>query len=205
MTTLFGTPDIAIGMKESVSRVRLFDGPLDLSWRHCATTSDFIADLFALRFQSSRNDYMEVRHSIGYLVNELIENAVKFRAPGEIVIEASMDSECFKLKVSNDVDGENASEFKSLLADITVGDPRDLLIQRIEANAANPDMSALRTRIADVDERLWRTAGLDIQPRRRKRSDLPGNICLHSDLANAQLDEAKPGHGNQDRRLPRVD
>ena len=67
-------------MKESVSRVRLFDGPLELSWHHCATTSDFIADIFALRFQSSRNDYLEVRHCIGYLVNELIENAMKFRA-----------------------------------------------------------------------------------------------------------------------------
>ncbi|TKB12650.1 MAG: ATP-binding protein, partial [Mesorhizobium sp.] len=119
----------------------MYDGPLDLSWRHCATTADFIADLFALRFRSSRNDYIEVRHSIGYLVNELIENAVKFRAPGEILIEASMDSECFKLKVSNDVDGEDASKFQSLLADLTVGDPMDLLIQRIEENAANPDMA----------------------------------------------------------------
>ena len=158
MTALFGTPDIAIGMKESVSRLRLFDGPLDLSWRHCATTSDFIADLFALRFQSSRNDYMEVRNSIGYLVNELIENAVKFRAPGEIVIEASMDSECFKLKVSNDVDNENTSEFQSLLADITVGDPKDLLIQRIEANAANPDVArsglGLLTLMSDYGARL---------------------------------------------------
>ena len=158
MTTLFGTPDIAIGMKESVSRVRLFDGPLDLSWRHCATTSDFIADLFALRFRSSRNDYIEVRHSIGYVANELIENAVKFRAPGEIVIEASMDSECFKLKVSNDVDGENASEFKNLLADIMVGDPRDLLIQRIEENAASPDVSrsglGLLTLMSDYGARL---------------------------------------------------
>ncbi|WP_208646401.1 slr1658 superfamily regulator [Mesorhizobium waimense] len=158
MTTLFGTPDLAIGMMESVSRVRLFDGPLDLSWRHCATTSDFIADLFALRFQTSRNDYREVRHSIGYLVNELIENAVKFRAPGEIVIEASMDSECFKLKVSNDLDGQNASEFQSLLADITVGDPKDLLIQRIEANAANPDVVrsglGLLTLMSDYDARL---------------------------------------------------
>ncbi|TJW38704.1 MAG: ATP-binding protein, partial [Mesorhizobium sp.] len=54
-------------MRDSVSRVRLFDGPLELSWHHCATTSDFIADLFALRFQASRNDYKEVRHSIGYL------------------------------------------------------------------------------------------------------------------------------------------
>ena len=158
MTTLFGTPDIAIGMKESASRVRLFDGPLDLSWRHCATTSDFIADLFALRFRSSRNDYIEVRHSIGYVANELIENAVKFRAPGEIVIEASMDSECFKLKVSNDVDGENASEFKNLLADIMVGDPRDLLIQRIEENAASPDVSrsglGLLTLMSDYGARL---------------------------------------------------
>ena len=158
MTTLFGTPELAIGMMESVSRVRLFDGPLDLSWRHCATTSDFIADLFALRFQSSRNDYREARHSIGYLVNELIENAVKFRAPGEITIEASMDSECFKLKVSNDVDGETAFEFQNLLADIMVGDPRDVLIQRIEANATNPDVAGsglgLLTLMSDYGARL---------------------------------------------------
>jgi hypothetical protein len=158
MTTLFGTPDIAIGIKESVSRVRLFDGPLDLSWRHCATTSDFIADVFALRFRSSRNDYLEVRHSIGYLVNELIENAVKFRAPGEILIEASMDSECFKIKVSNDVDGKIASGFQNLLADITAGDPVDLLIQRIELNAANPEVTGsglgLLTLMSDYGARL---------------------------------------------------
>ncbi|TIP82622.1 MAG: ATP-binding protein, partial [Mesorhizobium sp.] len=158
MTTLFGTPDIAIGIKESVSRVRLFDGPLDLSWRHCATTSDFIADVFALRFRSSRNDYMEVRHSIGYLVNELIENAVKFRAPGEILIEASMDSECFKIKVSNDVEGKIASGFQDLLADITAGDPEDLLIQRIELNAANPEVTGsglgLLTLMSDYGARL---------------------------------------------------
>jgi len=158
MTTLFGTSELAIGTMEGVSRVRLFDGPLDLSWRHCATTSDFFADLFALRFQASRNDYREVHHSIGYLVNELIENAVKFRAPGEIVIEASMDSEFFKLKVLNDVDGEDVSEFQRLLADITVGDPKDLLIQRIEANAANPDVAGsglgLLTLMSDYGARM---------------------------------------------------
>jgi hypothetical protein len=158
MTTLFGTADLAIGLKEAVSRVRLFDGPLDLSWHHCATTADFIADLFALRFQSSRNDYNEVRHSIGYLVNELIENAVKFRAPGEIMIEASIDSESFKVKVSNVVDGETASGFQSLLSEITVGDPGDLLIQRIEANATGPETATsglgLLTLMSDYNARL---------------------------------------------------
>jgi hypothetical protein len=141
MTTLFGTTDVAFSMKESVSRVRLFDGPLELSWHHCATTSDFIADLFALRYQSSRTEYREVRHCIGYLANELIENAMKFRALGEIMIEASMDAESFKMKVSNVVDGKSASEFQTLLAEITVGDPSDHLIQRIEANAAEPEKS----------------------------------------------------------------
>ncbi|RCW81539.1 slr1658 superfamily regulator [Phyllobacterium bourgognense] len=158
MTTLFGTADLAIGMNESVSRVRLFDGPLDISWHHCATTSDFIADLFALRFQSSRNDYKEVRHSVGYLVNELMENAVKFRAPGEIMVEASMDAESFKVKISNVVDSETAAEFQSLLSEITVGDPAELLIQRLEANAADPEATGsglgLLTLMSDYGARL---------------------------------------------------
>ncbi|WP_353646641.1 ATP-binding protein [Mesorhizobium sp. WSM2239] len=158
MATLFGTADIASGARENVSRVRLFDGPLDVSWHHCATTSDFIADLFALRVRSSRDDYREVRHSIGYLVNELIENAVKFRAPGEVMIEASIDSESFKVKVSNSLDGETASGFQSLLARITAGDPGDLLIQRLEANAADPGASSsglgLLTLMSDYDARL---------------------------------------------------
>lgn len=158
MTTLFGTADVAIGMNGGLSRVRLFDGPLELSWHHCATTSDFIADVFATRFQSSRNDYKEVRHSIGYLVNELVENAVKFRAPGRIMIEASMDLETFKVKVSNVVDKEVASGFQGFLSEIAAGDPGDLLIQRIEANAADPEITesglGLLTLMSDYGARL---------------------------------------------------
>lgn len=158
MTTLFGTADLATGMNESVSRVRLLDGPLEISWHHCATTSDFFADLFALRFQSSRSDYKEVRHSVGYLVNELMENAVKFRAPGEIMVEASMDAESFKVKISNVVDGDTAAQFQSLLSEITVGDPAELLIQRLEANAADPEATGsglgLLTLMSDYGARL---------------------------------------------------
>jgi hypothetical protein len=69
-----------------------------------------------------------------------------------------MDSEHFKLKVLNDVDGDDVSEFQSLLANITVGDPKDLLIQRIEANAANPDMAGsglgLLTLMSDYGARM---------------------------------------------------
>jgi hypothetical protein len=158
MTALYGPAEIMIGMNESVSRIRLFDGPLDLKWHHCASTSDFIADLFALPFQASRDDYREVRHNIGYLVNELVENAVKFREPGEIRIEAAMDIGTFKIKVSNVISAERAESFQQLLSDITVGNPGELLIQRIEANAVDPESSGsglgLLTLMSDYGARL---------------------------------------------------
>ncbi|MCA1408532.1 ATP-binding protein [Ensifer sp. IC3342] len=136
MTTLFGLEDLAIGTGENVTRLRLFEGPLDLGWQHCAMTSDFVAEFVALRYRSSRNLYKEVRHSVGYLTNELIENAVKFRTSGEVVVEASISTNIFRAKVSNYIDRDTAEQFQRLLSEITAGDPGDLLIKRIEANAA---------------------------------------------------------------------
>ncbi|WP_081160424.1 slr1658 superfamily regulator [Ensifer aridi] len=135
MTTLYGLEDLAIGTGENVAKLRLFDGPLDLGWKHCAMTSDFVAEFVALRYRASRNLYKEVRHNVGYLTNELVENAVKFRASGEIVVEASVADNTFRTKVSNFVDKETAERFQHLLSEITTGDPGELLISRIEANA----------------------------------------------------------------------
>ncbi|MDX0566316.1 ATP-binding protein [Sinorhizobium medicae] len=135
MTTLYGLEDLAVGPGENVTKLRLFDGPLDLGWKHCAMTSDFVAEFAALRYKTSRVVYKEVRHNVGYLTNELIENAVKFCAGGEIVVEASIASNTFRTKVSNLVDKGTADTFRHILSEITIGDPSDLLIQRIEANA----------------------------------------------------------------------
>ena len=99
MTTLYGLEDLAIGTGENVTRLRLYDGPLDLGWKHCAMTSDFVAEFVALRYRASRNLYKEVRHNVGYLTNELIENAVKFRAAGEIVVEASIAASAFRAEI----------------------------------------------------------------------------------------------------------
>lgn len=136
MTTLYGLADLAIGNGDDVTTLRLFEGPLDLSWKHCAMTSDFVAEFVALRYRASRKLYKDVRHNVGYLTNELIENAVKFRASGEIMVEASVTESAFRTKVTNLVDKESAERFQHLLSEITAGDPGELLIERIEANAA---------------------------------------------------------------------
>jgi hypothetical protein len=155
MTTLYGMADLTIGTGENVTRLRLFEGPLDLSFKHCAITSDFVAEFVALRYRASRNIYREVRHNVGYLTNELIENAVKFRKGGEILVEASIEANTFHAKVSNFIDKATAQQFQHLLSEITTGDPGERLIERIEANAAHANMSGsglgLLTLMSDYD------------------------------------------------------
>ncbi|MBP1861743.1 hypothetical protein J2Z75_005272 [Rhizobium herbae] len=127
--------DLTIGTGENVTRLRLFDGPLDLGFKHCAITSDFVGEFVALPYRASRSLYREVRHNVGYLINELIENAVKFREGGEILVETSIEANTFRVKVSNFVDQTTARRFQQLLSEITTGDPGERLIEKIEANA----------------------------------------------------------------------
>ncbi|MCK0195788.1 ATP-binding protein [Ancylobacter sp. 6x-1] len=154
----FGSADIMLGATDDISRIQLFDGPLEIGWHHCAMTADFVGELFAIRVGEASPDYREIRHSIGYLVNELIENAVKFRAPGIIAVEAAMRDGTFRVKVSNQVDRDTAARFQGLILEITDGDPGDLLIRRIEANAADPTYSGsglgLLTLMSDYGARL---------------------------------------------------
>ncbi|AVA25555.1 ATP-binding protein [Rhizobium sp. NXC24] len=137
-TVVFGLADlVANSSADSATFLRLLDGPLALSWSHCSMTSDFIAEISALRYKRLRQVYHQVRHDIGYVANELIENAVKFRVSGEIGISASIEGERFRMRVSNFIDNETAARFQHLLAQITTDDPSDLLIRQIEKNAAS--------------------------------------------------------------------
>lgn len=137
MLTQFGAVDFSNGQKAFANTLRLADGPLDLSWHHCSTTSEFLGEMFALRVATSSFDYNEARHGIGYLVNELLENAIKFRSPGDVVVESSLESGLFEIRITNLVDEETSARFKDMLTEVTSRDPGDLLIERIEANAAD--------------------------------------------------------------------
>jgi hypothetical protein len=91
MTAHFGHTELDAGSEAPRLRIVLSEGPLELRWTHCSLTADFIADLFAGLAPRAEIDEAGARHTIGYLANELLENAVKFRAPGDIVVEAALD------------------------------------------------------------------------------------------------------------------
>lgn len=139
MTKAYGIAATAENPASASTRIRFFDGPLELNWSHCGATAEFLGEFFAGLAGAAKLDVNEARHSIAYLANELLENAVKFRAPGEIALETSLDGNIFKLRLSNETVPETAARFETLLAEITSHDPGDLLIERIEANAADPD------------------------------------------------------------------
>jgi len=120
-------------------RLVFFDGPLELGWSHAGATAEFLGDFFSGLSAASGANVNDARHSIGYLVNELAENAVKFRAPGDVVLEASLDGRNFTLKLANFASAETTTRFGTLLEEIVSRDPGELLIERIEANAEDPE------------------------------------------------------------------
>ena len=137
MTKSYGEPRPA--SFEAATRLTFFDGPLDLGWVHAGATADFLGTFFADLGAKSGLDGNDARHGISYLVNELVENAVKFRAPdaGEVVIETRLDGANFELVLSNLSAEETAARFQAILEEIVSRDPGELLIERIEANAAD--------------------------------------------------------------------
>ena len=134
------------------------DGPLGVSWQHASETCEFLGDVFALRHARNGADYNDARHSIIYLVNELLENAIKFRVPGTIRVECSLHEGNFELTVRNETSAEVATRFQTLIEELISRDPGELLIERIEANAADENSSGsglgLLTLMNDYGARL---------------------------------------------------
>ncbi len=137
MLTRFGDIDFSNDPSAFACTLRLADGAIELAWHHCGTTAEFLGEIFALRIASFRLDYDEARHSIGYLVNELLENAVKFRSSGDIVVESSFDGGLVEIRVTNLIGEDASARLKCMLAEVTSRDPGEMLIEKIEANAAD--------------------------------------------------------------------
>jgi hypothetical protein len=142
MSIRFGETQFSNGPEAFGMAIVLSEGPLGVTWQHASATCEFLGDVFATRHAKGGQDYSEARHSIIYLVNELLENAIKFRSPGDIEIRCSLEGGNFELLVRNLASRDIAMRFQSLLSEVTSRDPGELLIERIEANAADENSSA---------------------------------------------------------------
>ena len=169
-----GNTDIISTFKAGSFRLKLFAVPLGLAWKHCGITSDFLGDFYSARAVRGSVDANEIRHNVCYLVNEILENAVKFRTSGDIVIETSLENGTFRLCIANTISKEGALRFQDVLSGLQGRDPSELLIERIERNAADPNSTGsglgLLTLMSDYGVQL----GWDFQA----PSDQEGTVQL---------------------------
>ena len=130
-------PDRAANV--ALTRLVLRDGALELRWFHCSETAEFLGNYFSVKARSAKLNSRDAQHSIGYMANEILENAVKFRARGlgDIQIEALLQGNAFEMRVTHFVEASIGTRFQELLTELLKRDPSELLIERIEANAAD--------------------------------------------------------------------
>jgi len=138
MPQSFGHPDAAAMSADSL-HIRLCDGIQHMEWPQAGMTADFLGVFFADIAAATGADARSARHAIGYLVNELLENAIKFRVPGgdPVLVAGGIDESGFAFEMHNEATVDVAVHFGTLLGELTSRDPGDLMIERIEANAEN--------------------------------------------------------------------
>lgn len=141
-----------------------YPGVFPVKWNQCSVAADFFAEYFADVGDSGLVDDAERRDfvgSVGYVLNELIENAVKFCAGGTVVVDAGVEAGEFVAVVSNQIAAAAVDHLRLKFDEIIRGDPEELLLQRVEENAANPDLETsglgFLTMLSDYKARLgWR-------------------------------------------------
>lgn len=153
-----------------------FDTRLDLTfhpeefpvhWRRAALTADFAASWFEQAGDG-------VGDAISYALNELVENAIKFGSTGRVqVIVGLVESELI-MKVSNRLPVGDVPALVALLEEMVSEDPWELIVRRVEANAADPTSSksglGFLTLLTDYDARLgWHIVDADAR-----------HACLHT-------------------------
>ncbi|ALG67209.1 DUF6272 family protein [Beggiatoa leptomitoformis] len=127
--------------------------PLKQRWRNNGLSADFLADYLTTFFPISDDDpttfdrQTDIRGAVGYIANELLENAMKFNNDSTnhpISIKLQLHSERILFYVTNSIHPETQTAFQHRIQEMLSADPQELYIYRLEKNAeSDTDASGL--------------------------------------------------------------
>jgi hypothetical protein len=128
--------------------------PLKQRWRNNGLSADFLADYLTTFFPSCENEpdtrqrQIEMKGSVSYIANELLENAMKFnyeKYSSLISIQLYLYSEKIIFIIANNIDPQQVNEFQIRIDKLMRSDLEELYIQQLEKNAEkkNGDSSGL--------------------------------------------------------------
>ena len=119
-----------------------YSGGFPMRWSQCSATAEYFAEYFADVYTRrgagdwARNEFVG---TLSYVVNELVENAVKFSMGETVEVTVTIEGEELIALVSNQILAANVHGLREKFRGLVAGDPQEMLIARVEANANNPD------------------------------------------------------------------
>jgi hypothetical protein len=145
-------------------------GPVKQRWRNNGLSADFMADYLTSFFPTNEdestavNQQVEIKSTVSYIANELLENAMKFNdetSPYPISIKLQLHSDRIVFLSTNSVYPQSVESFQAFIEELTTSDPGDLYIRQLEKNAEdegeNPSRLGFLTMMNDYLAKLgWK-------------------------------------------------
>lgn len=109
-------------------------------WGRCSLTANFLAGYIAPAFLDSE----AARVEISMILDELIENAVKFCADVEEPVVVTVDNfgSAVRLQVSNLCQARHAEDLGASIHKVLHGDPEALFLEQVEHSASADELAS---------------------------------------------------------------
>ncbi|MBZ8181544.1 slr1658 superfamily regulator [Oscillatoria salina] len=171
-TQVFGNfvENLPVSDESLVMRFSPSSVPLKQRWRNNGLSADFMADYMTTFFPGNErvtaaiNKKEEIKGAVGYIANELLENAMKFndeKSSYTISIQLHMNSDSIIFVTRNSIAQEEVESFILYIKELVTGDPEELYIRQLEENAEDVACSSSKlgylTMINDYGAKLgWK-------------------------------------------------
>ena len=116
--------------------------PIQQRWRNNGLSADFLADYLSTFFPgedgASTERQAEIKGTVSYIANELLENAMKFSyAPAHHAISLAMylEADAISLYVTNSVDAQTLTGFQQHIQRLLTEDLTALYMEQLTRNA----------------------------------------------------------------------
>ncbi|MGB3533596.1 MAG: ATP-binding protein [Microcoleaceae cyanobacterium] len=125
---------------------------LQKRWRNNGLSANFIADYVTTFIPqidsntSGSNPLAELKDAVGFIANELLENAMKFSDPQSdypINIQVHLNPDKLFFSVENSIVNSAIEPFKDYIQKLQSFDPEELYIHQVEQNLENDTSSRL--------------------------------------------------------------
>lgn len=132
--------------RERIS-LRLSLGSSPAPWALCSLTATFIAECCGELFSKVDGGRGPLGRdaiigAVGFVLNELVENALKYGQHGDINVTVGLGREDIVCIVSNPIAKSAVPALRARLEELVQGDPGELLRRQVEANTTRDVKSA---------------------------------------------------------------